>query len=436
MSKDRQVKAESELVTWTKLLDGDPKSAIDEYNRYTSNNTPVFLIGNFVDRYNDCDNLIRSNIITTQFGGDWNNPNLAGQSNILNRATSQNGTCFVGLPAGGMNVDLISSYVTNLSSHPAYVGFFPEDEPELTVPRLITPTELHSWWKHLKGLPYNGGPMHVNFLGASFAIFMGDPTGNNFGKTDSSIQNSQETHAGEGHAYIYPWLVADSYGCDTYPFFYTDQQSPTTFTMAARRASSWNYGLVASSTFGQAFQIRMDPKNYPNQNNIPPTMAEIEFQPWAAIAAGCSMYQWFEYHVPRPNWLPGYFDNLSVIGKKIKALEPAIVGIPTDTIYCLNEYDNDKTTNGVFSTSKISNNTNWVFAVNVKPNIKARYNGPFKAGEKIIEWHSNREIIAKDGYFEDDIGQLEWRAYGHKQNQSSIIVRPDPPKSIVILLDS
>lgn len=409
---------QTRTYSWTKDYEGDPTVSIDEYNRFCVSNTPTFLFGNFVDQQDRSDSMYSSNIINIMTGGDWNDRTSTGMSNVMNKMWDLGCRTEVGFPFPDSpypTTNYILSLVTNLASHPGIFSWFFEDEPELTAPYPVTNKIHRDWWSMVKN--YDGSKiMGINLLGASYSQFI-DANGKTFDKTESQRNDGIFSHTVEGKRYSWPWLVADYYGNDTYPYSYAFQQSMASFAVATKRGYTWNMGLVPSVTFIQPYSLRTG-SGSAGEVYVPPTTNQVQLMLWATIAAGGSGARWFEYHVPTSQWTNNAWNNMQYCGLQVDKWESAITGVPLEDVTCDQQYWEPpdgrlSSGNGVVFSAKTYGGTNYIIAVNLSSTVtNVTFNAPWiEDGMSITPHYGSGTITANAGSFSDTIEYEGFRLY-------------------------
>jgi hypothetical protein len=246
-------------TTWVKNYAGNPRMGANEWGLICITNTPVFVLGNFCDWQDRMEGWVGSNIINVQFGADFNDKSVAGQSNVAVRSAAV-GVPFVGgmpLPRYGgtstnesrevIDTNIIASFATNLSTLPAVFGFSWLDEPTLYNDSLVNPNgyspeKVASWWATSK----QAAPGLLNFVN-----HLGDNIGTD---TDDRVRRGWE--------WAWPYLSSDYISHDTYPYYYTNSVAVggngfaiEEFADRNFRMRNWNLGTLPVNVYVQPFGI-------------------------------------------------------------------------------------------------------------------------------------------------------------------------------------
>lgn len=368
----------SQQLVWTKAYTGNPSFAIDEENFLLLSNTRVFPITGFATSLSWIEDWATNRLMNHGYGqAFWQMTYSNGVtmfSNYLHSMGDENLWCMGPTATGagsktGAATDLtngmVLTYITNLMTMTNLSAWDWVDEPDENE---YTATDYKGWTDLVKANdPIR--PVHVNFMGQEFSPVATD------------VNNAL------GHSYCWPWLVADIYSMDMYPYEYTNGYTMNDMAAAVVNLSQWNYDLVSTMAYVACADVRVA------YLGGQPTTNQINLMAWTCVIQGAKGIHWYPYQS---------MDD---------AARPAMTAFNDDVqrfkgvILTTNDVPVTSSSTNVYVKAMSKTGTNYLFVANVaKTSTTFALSGDvFTSGQSYLVHNGGRDVTAGSGTMTDTL---------------------------------
>lgn len=414
--------------TWRTLHNGIPKVGIDENNAICINGVPFFPITPFMMDFSRFSNWPSpspndfGSTINSLFGSGYNvnGQTISTAKLYMDQGASRGWYSVMPLRWQGFNdtngnlssIDNLVNYVNELKNYSPYLlAYTWVDEPEGD--KNVSAITLRAWTEATHRNDTNH-PVLVNSVGYYFTPGFGEPANNKI-KTYSYLYNANQFSGKRT-------MVVDIYEIDYYSYEYGNNPLKPwinfeDYLLALDTVTGWNYNLIPVMTYIESqdlhdfysighpsscgWKISGNPPWTPD-----PTPAQLRNLIWASIIHGAKGISYFQYFCPIPD---ANIQVMKTVKEQVTALTPVILG--PESAISINKAVNSG--GRVDTLVKEYGGKPYIFAANIKSrNEYVRFDVPgLMAGENIYVYGENRNIIASNGYFQDNFGPLDVHIY-------------------------
>jgi hypothetical protein len=387
---------------WRTLHTGIPKWGINENNALCKNGIPFFPITSWMLDKQNFNMPIASMINTLLVEGWYAEHNVNTWLDYLDTARMHKWNA-IGPGRTYLTDESIANFVNASKKHPALMGWFLIDEPELGPSNKYTKATILKRWTDLFHQYDTDHPVFVNFNGYYFT---------QGGWKSERIKEYTYLHNANQFKHEKTALV-DVVMLDYYPYEYGAPLED--YALALDRAREWNYDLFPMISFIETQDIHDasaaghslpcgPPKSGPWTPD--PTPEQLWNLIWVSIIHGAKGLSYFHYFCPIPE------NNLKVLLKTkahINDLAQVILSPDSKTSVTNKEFNGDR----VDIMSREYNNKLYIFAANMRnKEAKSRFHiTSLTEGAEILVYGERSTIKSKRGYFEDAFGPLGVHIY-------------------------
>ena len=264
---------------------GNSYATIDVNNNFIFNGRKKFLITGFGTSLTSLATWAHAPYLNVAYGQAWS------QNNV--NTSFENGVGFFDkylLAANGLDLHVIGptvtgagkkavapltdaivlDYLTKFAERTTLIGWDWMDEPDFNN---YSPVDCKGWWDLTKASS-PGKWTHVNFMGGTFL--------------------GSDYNINKAHGYCYPYLVADVYSFDLYPYEYSATTGIADMALVVDRMRSWNFDLVPVMAYVASTDVR------PGQGGGMPSPPQVTLQAWLCVIRGVKGIHWYPYQGTMP----------------------------------------------------------------------------------------------------------------------------------------